>query len=69
MDLVSTLIVLAVALAVTALAGWQGARPPDLRRGPRLVPYRLVMVTAAALALFALVHLVNLAGVPTGPVR
>jgi hypothetical protein len=44
---------LAVGLAALALfAGWRGARPPDLRRGPRLVPWRAIMVVCAACLLF-----------------
>jgi hypothetical protein len=53
-------------LAAAALFGWLGARPPDLARGPRLVPYRFLMVLACAAALTLIVHLVNLAGVVTG---
>ena len=46
-------ICLAVSLAALALfAGWRGARPPDLRRGPRLVPWRAIMVVSAACLLF-----------------
>jgi hypothetical protein len=56
-----------VALAALAVfAGWRGARPWDPRRGPRLVPWRGIMVTAAAFLLVAIVHLVNLLGVTTG---
>lgn len=37
------------ALALVALvSGWLGARAPDPRRGPRLVPYRLIMLLSAA---------------------
>ena len=46
--------------------GRGSARPPDLQRGPRLIPYRMIMVFAGAGALIFLVHLVNLAGVVTG---
>ena len=52
--------------ALAAFAGWRGARPPDLNRGPRLMPWRAIMVTAAAFLLILLVHLVNLMGVTTG---
>ena len=32
---------LCIALAtLAAFAGWRGARPPDLNRGPRLMPPR-----------------------------
>lgn len=36
--------------AVAAFAGWRGARPPDPFRGPRLVPWRAIMVFMAAAA-------------------
>jgi hypothetical protein len=58
---------LAVGLAaLTVLAGWLGARPPDLRRGPRLVPWRFLMALSALGALVLVVHLVNLLGFRTG---
>ena len=66
MSLPTTLAALAVALGLTAAFGWLGARPPDLHRGPRLAPYRFLMLLAAAACLVLLVHLVNLAGVETG---
>lgn len=53
-------------LALAAFAGWRGSRPSDPMRGPRLIPWRFIMVTASALALFFVVHLVNLLGVSTG---
>ena len=66
-DSTVTLSLLAVSLGLTLLFGWLGARPPDLRRGPRLAPYRFLMLLGAAACLLLLVHLVNLAGVETGP--
>lgn len=53
-------------LSLALFAGWRGARPPNPHRGPRMIPWRLVMVTAAALLLAMIVHLVNLLGVTTG---
>ena len=61
-----TLIVLVLAAGLCVLAGWRGARPPDFRRGPRLIPWRPIMVAAAVVALLMVVHLLNLAGVSTG---
>lgn len=52
--------------AVAALSGWRGSRPPSPHRGPRMIPWRFLMVLFAALALMMLVHLVNLLGVKTG---
>ena len=66
MDLATTLAVGAAALAVGIVCGWMGARPWDPRRGPRLAPYRFIMLLAAAVVLLMLVHLVNLLGVTTG---
>jgi len=62
----ATLIALVVGVLLTAFFGWRGARAPDLIKGPRLLPYRFLMVLAAAWVLFVLVHVVNLLGVTTG---
>ncbi len=69
MDLSVTLALGAALLAITVFSGWMGARPPDLRRGPRMVPYRFIMLMAAACLIVVLVHLVNMMGVVTGPRR
>lgn len=66
MSLPVTLMALVVALGLTAGFGWLGARPPDLHRGPRLAPYRFLMLLSAAACLLFLVHLANLAGIETG---
>jgi hypothetical protein len=58
--------IVAAGVAVGVFAGWRGARWPDPRRGPRLVPWRLIMLLAAAVVLLALTHMVNLLGVETG---
>lgn len=51
MDLKLALGLAAGLLAVAVFAGWRGARPPDLSRGPRLIPWRPLMVAAATGAL------------------
>ena len=66
MGLTLTLSLLAACLAVALFAGWRGARPPDPMRGPRLVPWSLIMTLAACGALVFLVHLLNLLGLQTG---
>jgi hypothetical protein len=66
MDGTATLILAVAALALTALFGWAGARPPNVRKGPRIVPYRFLMLITAAVAILLIVHLINLAGVRTG---
>jgi hypothetical protein len=66
MSLTLTFSLLAGFLGLAVFAGWRGARPPDLMRGPRLVPWRFLMMLAACGALILLVHAVNLLGVKTG---
>lgn len=48
--------------ALAAFAGWRGARPPDPMRGPRLIPWRPIMVAAAAGAVIILVQIKQLMG-------
>jgi hypothetical protein len=57
-----TLIFAAITLAVVVGCGWRGAQAPDPRRGPRLFPYRLVMVLATAFLFALIVHMAGLAG-------
>lgn len=56
----------ALALALGLLCAWRGARPPNPHRGPRLIPYRFLMILCGALLLYLAAHLLNLAGVTTG---
>lgn len=60
MDLQPTLALAAVLAAVALFAGWRGARPYQPMKGPRLVPWRFIMVTASALLMPTLVHLAQL---------
>ncbi|MDB5447878.1 MAG: hypothetical protein JWQ97_3195, partial [Phenylobacterium sp.] len=57
MGLTLTLWLAAGLAGLAVFAGWRGARPPDLRRGPRLVPWRMLMTLAALAALVFVVHL------------
>ena len=66
MGLILTVSLAAGFAGLAVLAGWRGARPPDLRRGPRLVPWRMLMALAALAAFVFLIHLVNLLGLSTG---
>ena len=50
-----------------APGGWRGARPPNPLRGPRMVPWRFLMIGAAALALLLLIHLATLLGAQRAP--
>ena len=55
-----------VGLGLAVLFGWRGSRPPDVRRGRRMVPWRFLMLLAAAWVLRMVVHVANLMGVETG---
>ena len=66
MDTEITIAITIAAASIAALFGWLGARKPDPARGPRLAPYRFLMLVAAAVVLMMIVHLVNLAGFHTG---
>jgi hypothetical protein len=62
-----TLFALGGGLAVVALvAGWRGARPPDLRKGPRLVPWRFIMMLSAAVAILLVFQAARMSGLLPG---
>jgi hypothetical protein len=60
MDMPLTLGLSAGLFALAAFAAWRGARPPDPHRGPRLAPWRFIMLLAAAALLFLLGHAVHM---------
>jgi hypothetical protein len=60
MDMTTTLALAAVALALTVVFGWLGARPPRLMASPRLVPWRFLMLLAFVGTVATLVHAVTL---------
>ena len=66
MDLPVTLTIAGGLAAVALFAGWRGARPPNPHRGPRMIPWRFIMVTAAAGLLPILVHAASLMGLTAG---
>lgn len=61
----ATLAALVLILGLTVFSGWRGSRPPDLVRGPRMVPWRALMLLGIVACIFLIVHLVNLAGFDT----
>jgi hypothetical protein len=69
MDLPLTLTIGCGLLALAVFAGWRGAQPPNPHKGPRLMPWRFLMLLAAAGLLAMLVHAVNLLGLTTGTGR
>jgi hypothetical protein len=65
MTLPITLALMALGVALTGLFGWLGARPKPLGQ-PRMAPWQLLMVVAAAGSLMMVVHVLNLLGAHTG---
>ncbi len=64
MTLPVTLALLAAVIALAVFAGWRGSRPSQPHLGVRMVPWRFVMILAAAVTLLLVVHLAALLGVP-----
>ena len=69
MELAVTLSLAFAAAAVAAFSGWRGSKPWRPLSGPRLLPWRFLMVSFAFVAFLALVHAANLAGFTTGGAR
>jgi hypothetical protein len=63
MSLQSTILVLALAVAFAAFCGWRGARRWNVIKGPRMIPWRFLMLLAFALALFMAKQALELAGI------
>jgi hypothetical protein len=60
LDLIITLTLITATAGLAVLFGWLGARPLDLKRGPRMAPYRLLMMLSAVATVIAATHLVSL---------
>lgn len=67
MDFNLTLIIMAAAAGVFALAFWQDHRPKRDTGRVRWIPWRFMLLVCGAVILFGLVNLLNLAGFKTGP--
>lgn len=59
MDATLTLILLVASIAIAVFAGWRGSRPTDIMRGPRMMPWRFIMLVAGALTFLLLIHLAS----------
>jgi len=66
MDLTIALSLAAGLAALGLFAGWRGARPPNPHRGPRLAPWRVIMIVAFACLLFLVRYIGQLLGVGPG---
>ena len=65
MSLTATLTILAISGGLFVFASLHAKRPADPLK-PRLLPWRAIIITAGAVAIFMLVHLFNLIGFQTG---
>lgn len=62
MSLTVTLTLLVASALFGMLCGWRGARPTDIHKGPRMMPWRFLMLLSAALVMLLLIHLIALVG-------
>ena len=54
-------ILMVVSLLLAGFSGWRGSRPASPMRGPRLIPWRLLMALFTLAAVVLLVHGVRMA--------
>lgn len=66
LSLPHTVILLATSAVLTVFFGWMGSRPADPHKGPRMVPWRFLMLLGFTVALLMIVHALNLVGFTTG---
>ncbi len=67
LELIPTVILFGVASALAIFCGYMGQRPMDLKRGPRMVPWRFLMLLMVLAALMMAIHVLGLFGIRTGP--
>ena len=60
MSMTVTLWLIAGLTAFGVFSGWRGALPPNPHRGPRLIPWRMLMVLCAAFDFMLLIYMVSL---------
>jgi multisubunit Na+/H+ antiporter MnhB subunit len=65
LDLTTTLIVFGTSVILFAVASWRAKQPAQFGK-VRMVPWTTLIIVFAVIAIFMLVHLVNLAGFKTG---
>ncbi|KQV58237.1 MULTISPECIES: hypothetical protein [unclassified Caulobacter] len=66
MDLAFTIALTVTFLILAVVCGWFGARPINVLKGPRMVPWRPLMMVCVVGLMLMIVHLINLLGVETG---
>ncbi|MEM6626318.1 MAG: hypothetical protein AAF719_06405 [Pseudomonadota bacterium] len=66
LDWALTCLGLAAGVGLFALSSWRAGKPHD-GPDPRMIPWRLLIIFAGFWTILMIVHLVNLAGLETGP--
>ena len=59
MELPMTAALTGFCLAAAVFCGWRGAQPPNPMKGPRMAPWRVLMLLFAALSLVMVVRLAD----------
>lgn len=65
LNLTLTVILSLVSALLTFFFGYMGARPMDIHKGPRMMPWRFMMLLMMTVTLFLIVHVLNLLGIHT----
>jgi hypothetical protein len=63
MELPTTIALAVLCLAATIFCGWRGALPPNPAKGPRMVPWRALMLLGAALEIVLIVRIASQLGI------
>ncbi len=69
LSLSTTLIALAGCIALFLLGRWRAGQPVRPERGPRLIPWTMIAIFAAAIGVIMLAHLAELAGLDLSQLR
>jgi len=67
LSLLITVILLAVSALLTVFFGLMGARPMNPLKGPRMVPWRFLMMLMFTATLLLVVHLLTVLGLKSDP--
>jgi hypothetical protein len=62
MTLLNTILLLTLTVVFAVFCGWRGARRWNVLQGPRMIPWRFLMLLAFAVALFMAQHVLELVG-------
>jgi hypothetical protein len=66
MGMAPTLFLMGLLTILALVCGWRSSIPWDPAKGPRMIPYRILMISSAGILMFLAAHALNLAGIQTG---